>query len=171
VWAEYDVMRILMWRFLNLQDWTSIGTVKQGLNSWTAATNAKETEFTNLNSRNEQLKNITARQKQTKEYRRVESVAEQRICEILGSKQLMLHAALGSIIEAFREDPYKQLLIYDPLDYPMISTNSRIPPGIDPRYFKQFCVEKLLELAGKFYDKLLESSLSSTISSVDLAAP
>src|SRR5437867_1673452 len=40
---------------------SSIGTAKDGLNSWTEATNAKKAEFTILNSRNEQLKNIIAR--------------------------------------------------------------------------------------------------------------
>jgi len=50
-----------------------------------------------------------------------------------------MHYISQSIIDALRDDPNKQLLIYDPLDYPMVNTSSHIPPGMDPRYFKWFC--------------------------------
>lgn len=149
---------------------TSIGTAKEELNSRTEATNAKKAEYSILNSRNEQLKTIIAMQKQTKDYRKVKAVAKKGIHEIFSNKKLMLHEALTSVIEAIREDPNKQLLIYDPLDYPTIHSNSRIPPGVDPRYFRQVCTEKLLEIAGEYYDKLLKGGLFNTMSSIGLAS-
>lgn len=75
-------------------------------------------------------------------------------------------AALASILDALREDPNKQLLIYDPRDGPMPYGIRRTPPGIDPLQFKQFCQAKLLELAGKYHDKLLKSCMHSTMTSV-----
>jgi hypothetical protein len=143
----------------------SIAIAKQKLYSYNTAVNSKKAEISDLISHKHQLERIIAREKGRPEYRRVERIAEQRINEILSNKQLILHAALASILDALREDPSKQLLIYDLRDGPPNRTR-RTPPGIDPLQFKQFCQAKLLELAAKYHDKLLKSCMRSTMTSI-----
>jgi hypothetical protein len=144
----------------------SIAIAKQELYSYTAALNSKKAEISDLVSHKHQLERINAREKGRAEYRRVERIAEQRINEILSNKQLVLHAALASILDALREDPNKQLLIYDPRDGPPPYGIRHTPPGIDPLQFKRFCQAKLLELAAKYHDKLLKNFMRSTMTSI-----
>ncbi len=144
----------------------NIAIAKQELISYTAALNSKKAEISELVSHKHQLERINAREKGRPEYRRVERIAEQRINEILSNKQLVLHAALASILDALREDPNKQLLIYDLRDGPPLYGIRHTPPGIDPLQFKRFCQAKLLELAAKYHDKLLKNFMRSTMTSI-----
>jgi hypothetical protein len=148
-----------------------ITTAKETLDSFGKSINLRVEEVVNLNSKKAQLESFITRLKSnSQEYCRVVSLAREELHQILSDKRVMLHAALLSVLEALKEDPEKQVLIYDSLDNPLY-TVPPIPFGIEPRQYRQLCLTKCQELAEQFFEKLIKSCVNraiATAASVEL---
>ncbi len=121
-------------------------------------------ELANLNSKKEQIDSVIARLKSnSQEYCRVLGLAREELHQILSNKRVMLYAALLSVLEALKEDPEKQVLIYDSLD------NPSIPFGVEPQQYRQLALEKSLELAQQFFEKLIISCVNTAVTSASSA--
>ena len=142
-----------------------IAAVRATLHSYNVSINIKYEELANLNCNKHQLENfIVSLKKNNHQYLSFRSVVVEQIRQMLSDKKVMLIIAVSSVLEVLKEDPNKQLLIYDYLDDPP-HTIPTIPPGLDRQQYKQFCQTILLELAEVVFENLLNKCVDSTISS------
>jgi len=141
-----------------------IATARETLDSLSKSITLIQEELANLNSKKEQIDSVIARLKSnSQEYCRVLGLAREELHQILSNKRVMLYAALLSVLEALKEDPEKQVLIYDSLD------NPSIPFGVEPQQYRQLALEKSLELAQQFFEKLIISCVNTAVTSASSA--
>jgi hypothetical protein len=136
------------------------------LNSTKIAIDIKNRELANLECKKKQLEDFIAGLKRDNtQYVSFRNVEEERMKKMLDDKKRLLHIALTSVLEVLKEDPNKQLLIYDSLD-DLIGIVHPIPPGLNRQQYRQFCLRMLLESSAEVFDKLLSASVDSIMSSV-----
>jgi len=94
------------------------------------------------------------------EYEKIIRIAKENVRRVLYSKRAMINIVTCSILGALRENPEKQLLIYDSWDDSQYGAIS-IPPGIDLLQYRRICLEDLQEEA---YDRLSNSIVAYAMS-------
>jgi hypothetical protein len=112
-----------------------------------------------------------------KDYQQIERLAELKAKNILSNKKAILTAAVISVLAALKNDPEKQLVIYDLLynnncypsnynDDSVLYTTSKImsSSAANPEnYLTSFVHRKVFEISEKFYDRLLKVAINNTI--------
>jgi hypothetical protein len=130
----------------------------------------KNKEMERLSYEKQRLEDFISRLKTNNaEYDRVIKIAKETVTQVLDNKRLLLHAALGSVVEVLKDHPEKQLLIYDSLE----TTDYRIPSiplGIDSQRYRQICMEDVKDLADEVYDRLLNNFVNSALYSASFSA-
>jgi hypothetical protein len=124
-----------------------------------------------------QLENI---KNNNKDYQQIEKIAELKANDILSNKKAILTAAIISVFAALKNEPEKQLVIYDlfynnnnnncyPSNYnddSILYTISKIMSSstANPEnYLTSFVQRKVFEISEKFYDMLLKIAVNDTI--------
>lgn len=88
----------------------------------------------------------------SKEFKKIKDIARQQIETTLKDKRALLLVTLVAIIEAFKLDPEKQILI------------STLPnDGVNQSYYMEQQKKELLEVAEQLYDNLSNNLVSATM--------
>jgi hypothetical protein len=118
----------------------------------------------------EQLENI---KNNSKDYQRIESIAEQKANDILANKKAILMTAVISVLGALRYHPEKQqLLIYDsfyPLNNSTADIFAKMMSSSTENPEKNYLPmplhhhKEILKMAEGLYDNLLKVAVNNTI--------
>jgi hypothetical protein len=112
-----------------------------------------------------------------KNYQHIEKLAEQKANDILSNKKAILTTVVISVLAALKNEPEKQLVIYDLFYnnknnncYPsnnnddFVSYATKIMSSSSPEnYLPSLVHRKVFEIAEKFYDMLLKVAVNNTI--------
>jgi hypothetical protein len=125
-----------------------------------------------------QLENI---KNNNKDYQQIEKLAELKANGILSNKKAILTAAVISVFAALKNDPEKQLVIYDLFHNNNNNNNNCYPSNNNDdsllytigkimsstanpeNYLLSFVHKKVFEISEKFYDMLLKVAVNDTI--------
>jgi DNA-binding Lrp family transcriptional regulator len=134
----------------------------QTLNACSISFGVQQTLIAKLENNKQQLEGFIERLKANdEEYKKVVRIAKENVMQILDNKRAMLNAVIVPALEALKEHPEKQLLIYDSLDSHTYRS-SHIHFGLDSLQYRQLCLKDLQEEA---YDKLSNSIVADAMSS------
>lgn len=134
----------------------------QVLNSLDISFSVKKNEIAKLENNKQQLEGFIKRLKANdEEYLKVVRIAKENVRHVLDNKRGMLNAVIEPVLEALKEHPENQLLIYDSLDS-HTHRSSHTPFGLDSPQYRQLC---LIDLQEEAYDKLSNSIVADVISS------
>jgi transcriptional regulator with XRE-family HTH domain len=155
-----------------------ISTTKDSLKLYQSAVAEKIQNIDEAHKKLAQLENI---KNNNKDYQKIERLAEQKANDILSNKKAILTAAVISVFAALKNDPEKQLVIYDLL-YNTNNNNSCYPSNINDdsilyttskimssstanpeNYLPSFVHRKVFEISEKFYDMLLKVAVNNAI--------
>ena len=133
----------------------------QTLNAFSISFDVQQKDLAKFENNKQQLKSFITRLKANdEEYNRVVRIAKENVRQILDNKRWMLNAVIGSVLEALKEHPEKQLLIYDSLDS-NTHRSSHTLFGLDSLQYRRLCLKDLQEEA---YDKLSNSIVAYVMS-------
>jgi len=112
----------------------------------------KRKEVKSLECEKQKLQNTILRIMGFKEYKKIKDIARQQIETTLKDKRVLLLVTLVALIESFKLDPAKQILI------------STLPnDGINQSYYMEQQKKELLEVAEQLYDTLANKLVKATI--------
>ena len=141
-------------------------TTRNSLKTYQSALDDKIQDIAEAHKKLEQLENI---KNNSKNYQKIERVAEQKANDILANKKALVLAAIISVLGALRYHPDKQqLLIYDSF-YPLnndaadIFTKMMSSSTTNPENYLPFYHKEILKIAEEFYDRLLRVAVNNTI--------
>jgi len=151
-----------------------ISAAKDSLKIYESALDKKIQNIAEEDKKLAQLENI---KNNNKDYQKIERLVEQKANDILSNKKAILTAAVISVFAALKNDPEKQLVIYDLLynnncypsnynDDSILYTTGKIMSSstANPEnYLVSFIHKKVFEIAEKFYDRLLKVAVNNTI--------
>ena len=114
-----------------------------------------------------------------KDYQQIEKLAELKANDILSKKKAILTTAVISVLAALKNEPEKQLVIYDLLynnnnnncypsnnndDSILYTTGKIMSSTANPEnYLPSFVDRKVFEISEKFYDRLLKVAVNNTL--------
>jgi hypothetical protein len=141
---------------------------------------ALDDKIKNIDDANKKLAQLEKIKTSNKDYQQIEKLAEQKANDILSNKKAILTAAVISVFAALKNDPEKQLVIYDLLNnnnnnnfYPSNNNDSAISyitskimsssTANPENYLPSFIQRKVFEISEKFYDMLLKVAVNNTI--------
>jgi hypothetical protein len=147
-----------------------INTTRNSLKLYQSAVDEKIENIADMHRKLARLENI---KNNSKDYQKIEKVAEQKANEILANKKAVVLAAVISVLGALRDHPNKQqLLIYDSF-YPsnnnstadifakmMPSSPTANQESYPPLSFHH---KEILNIAEGLYDQLLKVAINNTI--------
>jgi hypothetical protein len=155
-----------------------ISTAKNSLKLYQSALDDKIQNIAVVQKKLARLENI---KNSNKDYQQIERLAELKSNDILSNKKAILTAAVISVFAALKNDPEKQLVIYD-LFYNDNNNNNCYPSNYNDdsilytsgkimssstanpeNYLPSFVHRKVLEISEKFYDMLLKVAVNNTI--------
>jgi hypothetical protein len=156
-----------------------ISTTKDSLKLYQSAVAEKIQNIDEAHKKLAQLENI---KNNNKDYQEIERLAKQKANNILSNKKAVLLAAVISVFAALKNEPEKQLVIYDLLynnnnnnnncypsnnnDDSILYTISKImsSSAANPEnYLTSFVQRKVFEISEKFYDMLLKVAVNDTM--------
>jgi DNA repair exonuclease SbcCD ATPase subunit len=148
-----------------------ISITKDSLKLYQSAVDEKIQSIAEANKKLEQIENI---KNNSKNYQKIERVAEQKANDILANKKAVVLAAVIAVLGALRNRPDKQqLLIYDSF-YPSNNNSTAdifakmmsSPTAANPKknYLPMpFHHKEILKIAEELYDNLLKVVVGNTI--------
>jgi hypothetical protein len=149
-----------------------ISTTKDSLKIYQSAVDEKIQNIAEAHKKLAQLENIKSN---SKNYQKIERIAEQKANDILNNKKVVILAAVISVLDALRNHPDKQqLLIYDLFynnHYPTnndditLYTTKMISSAPNPENYLPlpFHHKEILKIADGLYDNLLKAVVDNTI--------
>jgi hypothetical protein len=93
----------------------------------------------------------------SKEYKKIKDITLQQVESSLKDKRGILLVALVAIIEAFKLDPEKQILISSPAN-----------DGVNQHYYLQRQRKELLELAEQIHNAVANEMVNGTMNSISI---
>jgi hypothetical protein len=147
-----------------------ISTARDSLKLYQSALDEKMQSIADMHKKLSQLENI---KNNSKNYQKIERIAEQKANNILANKKAVVLAAVISVLGALRDHPNKQqLLIYDSF-YPSNNNStadilakimSSSPTANTENYPPMpFQYKEILNIAEGLYDQLLRVAVNGTI--------
>ena len=115
----------------------------------------KRNEVKSLQCEKQKLQNTILWMMGSKEYRKIKDIARQQIETTLKDKRALLLITLVAIIEAFKLDPEKQILI----------SNIQNDGASNPYYLEQQS-NQLLEIAEQIHNAIVKNLVNVTMNSI-----
>jgi hypothetical protein len=143
-----------------------ISNSKKSLNLHELDLESKKRKITEMNYKLAGLNKMVEDIHKKEDYKKIERLAEEKVDSILTNKKVIILTAIISILAALRNDPDKQLLIYDAAEIP--SMDAIIPSSQNSESYLLLLHphhKRILELAEMYYDELLKFAAYNAISS------
>jgi hypothetical protein len=141
-----------------------ISDSKKSLNLHELDLESKRRKIAEMNNKLAGLNKMVEDVHKKEDYQKIERLAEEKVDSILTNKKAIILTAIISILAALRNDPDKQLLIYDAAEIP--SMNAIISSSQNPESLLHPHHKTILKLAEIYYDELLKFAAYNSISSV-----
>jgi chromosome segregation ATPase len=144
-----------------------ISKTKNSIDAFQSNLDSKIKEIAEMDKKLAAVNKLIEDIQENEDYKKIERLAEEKVDSILTNKKAIILTAIISAVAALRNDPDKQVLIYDAAELP--SMNAIISSSQNPESYLLLLLllhphhKRILELAEMYYDELLKFAAHNAI--------